>query len=127
MTEERNNGWIHGKSRLPTEADGDGSGKVMVWHAYQGAMLCRWDEYSKNPFFFYWMPVSDATDKPWIKAAEKGPTKGDADALNCVLAKDRHDDISVTGWHQFGWNNTLVCWLPLPGPPSDYIELRRMK
>lgn len=125
--ENRNNGWIRGESRLPCEADGDKNGKVLAWHAYQGAMMCRWDYYTKNQFHVYWMPIADATARPWIVAAERLPTEEDADALNCVLAKDDQGEISVTGWHQFGWNNALSHWQRLPEPPGDYRELRRME
>lgn len=124
--EHLNNGWIHGKSRLPCEADGDESGKVLVWHALQDAMLVRWDQFPSNHFYVYWMPISALDEQPWINAMEKLPTQDDADKLNCVLVMDRHGHISVTGYHQFAWNRTLVRWRPLPGPPSDARELRKM-
>lgn len=123
----RNNGWIHGKSRLPGEADGESDGKVLVWHAFQGAMLTRWDEYTNNRFNIYWMPLSALDHIPWICAMERPPAKDDADALNCVLVKDRRDSITVTGYHQFAWNQSLTHWRPLPGPPSDAKELRQMR
>lgn len=122
----RNNGWIHGKSRLPGEADGDNNGKVLVWHAYQGAMLTTWDAFPRNQFNVYWMPISALDEIPWINAMEKPPTKSDADALNCVMVKDRRGEITVTGYHQFTWNKALTHWRPLPGPPSDAKELRQM-
>ena len=125
--ENLNNGWIHGKCRLPDAADGDADGRVFVWHAYQGAMLTPWNEFDRNSFNVYWMRVSDGASAPWIAAVERLPTKEDSDALNCVLAKDMHDGISVTGFHQFGWNSALTHWQRLPAPPSDYKELRRMK
>lgn len=127
MRSGRNNGWINGKSRLPCETDGDETGKIFVWHAYQGAMLCRWDHYTRNSFHVYWMPIADTAGKPWMVAAEKMPTKEDADGLSCVFAKDIRGEISVTGWHQFEWNKSLTHWKPLPEPPSDYRELRRME
>lgn len=122
-----NNGWIHGKYRLPDAADGDADGRVFVWHAYQGAMLTLWNEFDRNSFNVYWMRVSDGASAPWIAAVERLPTKEDSDALNCVLAKDMHDGISVTGFHQFGWNSALTHWQRLPAPPSDYKELRKMQ
>lgn len=125
--ENLNNGWIHGKCRLPDAADGDADGRVFVWHAYQGAMLTPWNEFDRNSFNVYWMRVSDGASAPWIAAVERLPTKEDSDALNCVLAKDMYDGISVTGFHQFGWNSALTHWQRLPAPPSDYKELRKMQ
>ena len=125
--ENLNNGWIHGKCRLPDAADGDADGRVFVWHAYQGAMLTPWNDFDRNSFNVYWMRVSDGASAPWIAAVERLPTKEDSDALNCVLAKDMHDGISVTGFHQFGWNSALTHWQRLPAPPSDYKELRKMQ
>ena len=51
--ENLNNGWIHRESRLPAETDGDSTGKVFAWHAYQGVMLTRWDDFPKNSFNIY--------------------------------------------------------------------------
>ena len=124
--EKRNNGWIHGKSRLPDAADGDADGKVFVWHAFQGVMLIQWDDYAKNSFYVCWMRISEGTG-PWIPAVEGLPAKEDSDALNCVLAMDRHGDIRVMGYRQFEWNGDLVRWQRLPAPPSDYRELRKMQ
>lgn len=45
--------------------------------------------------------------------------------MNCVLAKNRYDEISVTGYHQFIQNSALSRWKRLPTPPSDYRELRK--
>ena len=125
--EKRNNGWIHGKSRLPEAADCDAEGKVFAWHAYQGAMLTHWSEFCKNSFNVYWMRVSDSASGPWIAAVERLPAKEDSDVLNCVLARDASGGISVTGFHQFGWNSALTHWQRLPSPPSDYKELRKMQ
>lgn len=125
--DNRNNGWIHKDSRLPAEADGDAGGNVIVWHAYQGAMLSQWHAFTKNSFNVYWMRVSDGITSPWINATEREPTKEDSDALNCVLAKDGHGEISITGFHQFAWNRDLTHWLPLPLPPTDYKILRKMQ
>lgn len=125
--EKRNNGWIHGKSRLPDAADGDADGKVFVWHAYQGAMLTPWSAFDKNSFNVYWMRVSDGVPGPWIEAVERLPTKEDLDALDCVLSKNTRGSISVTGIHQIGWNGAFTHWQRLPAPPSDYRELRKMQ
>lgn len=125
--ENLNNGWIHRESRLPAETDGDSTGKVFAWHAYQGVMLTRWDDFPKNSFNIYWMCLSEGIKAPWIVATERKPTKEDSDALNCVLARSSHGDISITGFHQFDWNSDLTHWLSPLLPPSDYKELRKMQ
>lgn len=120
------NGWIRRSDRLPAQEDGDSQGRVFVWHVYQGVMLAPWNEFLNNSFHAYWMPLADDPHSTWINAAEKLPTKQDADALNCVLARSVHGENMVTGYHQFGLNRTLVLWKRLPDPPSDHRELRKM-
>ena len=124
--ELRNNGWIPGSAIYPCETDGDKSGKIFVWHAYQGVMLVGWDEYGCNPFHVYWMRVSDGTGT-WIDASVRAPRKQDSDALNCVLARNVHGEILVTGYHQFLWNSDLTHWQRLPDAPGDYKALRQMQ
>lgn len=123
--EKRNNGWISVKDRRPAQDDGDEYGYVFVWHVYQGVMLTAWNRIS-NQFYAYWMPTKYITAGIWIKATERKPTKADADILNCVLARNSHDGIRVTGWHQFEEASTFTEWLPLPEPPSDFRALRKM-
>lgn len=118
-------GWVRGSLRLPGSADGDQTGKLLVWHAYQGAMLTTWWDYPTNRFHVYWMPLSSLDETGWIEAADKLPTVNDADALNCVLVEDHRGDLKVTGFHQFGWNKMLVRWHRLPCPPQDAKELRQ--
>ena len=124
--EKRNNGWIPGSSFPPCEKDGDKSGKIFVWHAYQGVMLVRWDEYSRNPFHVYWMRVSDGTGA-WIDSSVKSPSKEYSDMMNCVLAMDVYGEIRVTEFRQFDWNRELTHWQQLPDAPGDYKELRKMQ
>lgn len=119
-----NSGWISVKDRLPAQEDGDEYGYVFVWHAYQGVMLTAWNQF-RNRFYAYWMPTKHITADLWIKATERKPTKADADTLNCVLAKNTHEGIKVTGWHQFDLDSAFTEWLPLPEPPSDFRELRK--
>ena len=128
MTEtiKRNNGWIHRNSRLPVEEDGNEDGLVLVWHAFQDAMVVRWYDLPRNHFIVYWMRLSDLENIPWINAMERLPTQDDADKLNCVLVMDRHGRVAVTGHHQFEHNRALTHWRPLPEPPSDAKELRQM-
>lgn len=121
-----NNGWIKAKECRPMRKDGDEEGYVLVWHVYQGAMLARWNHIS-NPYVAYWMPIRHITASQWILATERKPTKAEADFQSCVLAKTTREGIKVTGCHQFYTDSTFTAWLPLPEPPSDYRELRRME
>ena len=89
-------------------------------------MLNHWNDFEKNSFNVYWMRIEDGIVWPWINAMEKLPAKEDADAQNCVLSLNGHGEISITGYHQFGWNSGLLYWQRLPAPPSDYKELRRI-
>lgn len=125
MESQRNNGWIHRDVQLPTHDDGNANGLLFAWHVYQGVLLCHWNDFVKNRFNVYWMRIADDTADPWMDAMEKFPTKEDADMMNCVLAKNCYDEISVTGYHQFSQNSTLSHWKRLPTPPSDYRELRK--
>lgn len=125
MENRRNNGWIHRNDRLPTKADASESGKLFAWHVYQGAILCHFSDFTKNAFHVYWMRFTDEMVEPWINAMEKLPTKEDADMMNCVLAKNRYEEVSITGYHQFHHNSALIAWKRLPTPPSDYRELRK--
>jgi len=120
-----NNGWIVSASRLPTADDADRWGMVFVWHTFQGVMLVHWTMVESNRYFSCWMQVRQGIRRKWVKASERVPTEDDGDMMHCVLAKDKHGKKSVTGWHQFGWNTSLIQWAALPGPPENWHELRK--
>lgn len=103
---------------MPCAEDGDISGRVFAWHAYQGAILTRWSDFEKNAFHLCWMPVSDGAPGQWIAVDERLPTEEDADAQNCVLSMDTHGDIRTTEFRQFGRNADLLRWQRLPAPPD---------
>lgn len=123
---KQNDGWIHREFRLPAETDADADGRIMAWHVYQGAMLVRWNEFCKNAFNVCWMRISSCAS-PWIKSTDRPPTKADSDALNCVLAKNCHDEISIAGFHQFEFHRDLTHWKPLPAPPNKEAALKQQK
>ena len=58
----------------------------------------------------------------WISAAERLPTKEDADAQGCVIAWHRYNGVMVTGWHQFGRNQFYTHWAPPLPPPKDITK-----
>lgn len=118
----RKSRWTLLEDAVPGAADGD-DGKVLVWHVFQGAMLCRWDCVRENPFHTHWMTVWDAAD--WIDAKERLPDASDADEWQCVLAWHEDDGTRITGWHQFEADRKLAAWSRLPCPPEGYRELRK--
>ncbi len=48
--------WIDKALQQPTKADADPAGCVIVWHLYQGVMLCGWHTAVENRFMTHWMP-----------------------------------------------------------------------
>ena len=47
--------WVSVLDRLPTEADADKGGCVLVWHIHQGVLLMGWHQVTSNRFFSHWM------------------------------------------------------------------------
>lgn len=48
--------WISKDDRVPTEADADAQGCVLVWHLYNGVMITGWHRLPESLFFTHWMP-----------------------------------------------------------------------
>lgn len=46
--------WIPREERLPTEQDADLQGCVIVWHAFNGAMITGWHRMADNRFMSHW-------------------------------------------------------------------------
>lgn len=122
-----NDDWIPCGEKQPVEADGDKNGKILVWHAFQGVMLTRWDRLMENRFHAYWMPILPETKDKWILRGTRLPTAADADACGCVLVWDCHEGNRITGWHQPASDGGITAWQRLPGPPSDYQSLMKMQ
>lgn len=118
--------WIPITERQPERSDGDERGLVFVWHVFQCAMLIPWDRIRENPFHTHWMPMGWIEEKHWIDRSERLPTADDSDELHCVLVRHCHDGNKVTGWHQIAADRQVERWMPLPKPPTNYRELRRM-
>lgn len=123
---QSDNVWIHRDKRMPGKADGRSGGRILAWHAYQGAMLVKLDDFANNPFYVYWMCIIHAAVNLWVKTRAQLPTKNDADEMNCIFAVDAYGDISITGYHQLKPDGGWLYWQGLPQPPSDYRELRKM-
>lgn len=49
--------WVDRDERLPTEADADVQGCVIVWHVYNGVMITGWFNVPHNRFISHWMPA----------------------------------------------------------------------
>ena len=115
---EHTDGWFHLRER----PDVPENTTVLMWHVYQGVMPCNAENWHRNRFFAYWRPVPEIG---WTMAADRRPTKKDADGYNCVLVQDADGRTKVTGWHQFETNCNLKRWMHTPEPPADYLELRQ--
>lgn len=111
------NGWI-GISDRPIAA---GDQPVIVWHVYQGAMVCRREDVASNRFYSHWREIDTGA---WIDTAERRPTRNDADAQECVISQNKWDEISVAGWHRFENESSLIRWQHPPEPPANFRELR---
>ena len=111
------NGWID----LSTSPIAAGDGPVIVWHVYQGAMVCRREDVAFNRFFSHYREI-DAGG--WIDTTERKPTRNDADAQECVISQNKWDEISMAGWHRFESENNLTRWQRPPKPPVNFRELR---
>lgn len=112
------NGWTTFASRAPTRSDCLDDW-LLVWHVYRGAISVRWEDRQKTPMITHWQRMPK---EGWISAAERKPTRADADIMGCVLARHLYDGIMVTGWRQFDYDRYMMCWLPTPGAPEDHPE-----
>lgn len=125
--ENLNNGWDSQGEPSACRDRRRSTGKVLCVARLSGCDAYTMGRFPQELVNIYWMRLSEGIKAPWIVATERKPTKGDSDALNCVLARSSHGDISITGFHQFDWNSDLTHWLSPPLPPSDYKELRKMQ
>lgn len=115
-----NNGWIEA-SKSPIAAGIEPDTTILVWHVYQGVLAVPCGRISSNRFYTHWQPIRDSE---WITSEDRTPTKTDADAQNCVISRNRFDEIGMTGWHRFVEDHTLLRWQTPPKPPDNYRELR---
>lgn len=103
---------------MPSAADADEHGRVLVWHQYQHGMLCAWDGACRNRFITHWMPISGLCGK-WIDVRRRRPTIEDADAMRCVLARHAVDGVTVIGWFQIPGNVFYTHFARLPDAPAQ--------
>lgn len=97
-------------------------GYLLIWHVFRGVIAEPWENRHQTPMFTHWKPMPR---KGWINAAERKPTKEEADFSGCVLARYEDGEIRVTGWHQFRHNLGLTHWMPTPTPPDNQSEYRK--
>ena len=108
-------GWIELRKIKPTEADAE-NGRVIVWHAFQGAMICHISKVVDNSFFSHWMRIpADG----WIDFYDHQPTEADADETGCIMARRGESAVNVIGWKQMQ-SAYLNLWQRTPDPPEDY-------
>ena len=115
-----NNGWKD-ISTCPCGDKPEDARMVLVWHVFQGFIVCSTRDAPENRFNVYWREPPEE----WIDPHDRLPTKDDADEQNCVLIVDSHGEMRVTGWHQIQDTESAMKWAARPEPPSDYKILRR--
>ncbi len=76
----------------------------------------------RNRFITHWREIDSGK---WIDSNRRKPTKQDADEYDCVISRNRWDEVSMAGWHRFEAESTLTGWQRPPEPPEGYEELRR--
>lgn len=103
----------------PEVLEGD---QILVWHALQGAFVCRAEEWKKNRFFQCWKRIPKTE---WILSAERKPNAMDGDGNRCVMVRYQDGRCRITGWHQYQHDNSWDAWQRTPEPPEGYLEMRK--
>lgn len=114
-----NNGWLDIQS-CPIAEKPEEARPVLIWHVFQRVMVTDTRKARDNRFNVYWQEIPEG----WIDAAIQPPTRRDADPQNCVIIRDKWGEIHMRGWHLVAEMTEGVFWMPPPGPPDDYQELR---
>ena len=117
------NKWTSFQERAPNEFDFQ-KDRILLWHAYQGAIVAFRDDIPRNRMYTHWMriPVDG-----WIDAQRRLPRQDDADDLNCVLIMDEEHGAWVSGWHQVEKiKDHYAAWQQTPRPPDNYKEIKNL-
>jgi len=117
----QNSGWIE-VCKSPIAAGVKPETAILVWHVFQGVLTELCGKIRSNRFYTHWQPLQDDV---WIASAERLPASADADEQNCVISRNAFGEISMTGWHRFSDDHTLLYWQAPPKPPMNYRELRK--
>ena len=113
------NGWLDIES-CPTAEAPEEIWPVLVWHVFQGAIVSDTKNARENRFNVYWQEIPDG----WISLSERLPTQEDADPLNCVIIRDKWNEIHMRGWHLPGNRSEYVAWMTPPKPPENARAMR---
>lgn len=95
---------------------------ILVWHIFQGVMAVPCENWNENRFYTHWRTINNDA---WIQTTDRLPERADADTLNCVISRNRLEEIRLTGWHRFMTESGLNEWQTPPEPPDNYRELRK--
>lgn len=114
-----NNGWLDIQS-CPIAEKPEEARPVLIWHVFQRVMVTNTQKAQDNRFNVYWQEIPESR----IDAAIQPPTRRDADPQNCVIIRDKWGEIHMRGWHLVAEMAEGVFWMPPPGPPDNYQELR---
>lgn len=110
-----NDGWKDFKDHPVTEAK---HRRILVWHVFQGALVCLTRFVESNSFNVRWRELPE----DWIKTSDRLPDQEDADFFNCVIARERTGAVYITGYHDVT-ERVFEAWQRVPDPPKDYKEL----
>lgn len=93
--------------------EGDPREQILVWHRYNGVMVCARGTAHLNRFFTHWRRA----DVVW-RTMDVPPAKEDADVLNCVLYRRTWGEILVKGWWQAPEALHIDRWARCPPEPG---------
>lgn len=60
--------WNNASERMPTAADADKKGCIVVWHKLNGVMVTGWHRMEENRFMTHWQRCPEAPE-----GMEEGP------------------------------------------------------
>ena len=54
--------WIDVRKRMPEAQDADATGRVLAWHALNGAMMIGWNRVPENRFITHWQRTPEGPE-----------------------------------------------------------------
>ena len=90
--------WIDKRDRMPTKADEDQNGKVLVFNIYGGVMISGAEDFATygGKYSTHWMRIPTLSEEGWVPVAERMPTRQDEDETGCILGYNQLHGAHVT-------------------------------